>query len=61
MTEADLLIIDLTGADITISASFTDNTWKEFKTELNNYYIDREISIEIAAEDLLSGIKKIYY
>lgn len=58
---SDLLIIDLTGADITISASFTDNTWKEFKTELNNYYIDQEITIDIEAEDSLSGVNKIYY
>jgi len=58
---SDLLIIDLTGADITISASFTDNTWKSFKTELNNYYIEQEITIDIQAEDTLSGVNKIYY
>lgn len=57
----DLLVIDLTGSEITISSSYTDDIWKEFKTNLNNYYIDREISIDIYAEDLLSGINKIYY
>ena len=58
---SDLLIIDLTGADITISTSFTDNTWKEFTEELNNYYIEQEITIDIQAEDSLSGVNKIYY
>lgn len=57
----DLLVIDITGSDITISSSYTEDIWKVFKTTLNNYYIDREISIDIKAEDSLSGINKIYY
>ena len=57
----DLLVIDLTGSSITISSSFTDDTWESFKTDLNNYYINTEISVDIQAEDLLSGIDKIYY
>jgi len=57
----DLIIIDLTGSDITISASFTDDTWKIFNTNLNNYYINQETKINIKAEDSLSGINKIYY
>lgn len=57
----DLLVVDLTGSDITISSSHTDDTWKSFETNLNNYYIDRQITINIKAEDSLSGINKIYY
>jgi len=57
----DLIIIDFTSPDITISASFTDETWKNFNTELNHYYINKEASIKIQAEDSLSGINKIYY
>ena len=58
---SDLLVLDLTGSNITISSESIDNTWKNFKTELNNYYIDKEIDIDIQAEDSLSGINKIYY
>ena len=57
----DLLVLDLTGSNITISTSLTDDMWTTLKTDLNNYYIDREINIDIEAEDSLSGIKKIYY
>lgn len=57
----DLLVLDLTGASITISTSFKDDTWSSLKTDLTNYYIDREINIDIKAEDSLSGISKIYY
>ena len=57
----DLLVIDLTGSNITISSSYNNDTWNELKTNLNNYYIDRKISIDIKAEDSLSGINKIYY
>ena len=57
----DLLVIDLTGSDITISASHTTDTWKILKTDLNNYYIDREIRINIQTEDSLSGVNKTYY
>lgn len=57
----DLLIVDLTGSDITITSSHTEDTWKVFKTNLTNYYIDRKINININAEDSLSGINKVYY
>lgn len=57
----DLLVIDLTGSEITLASSFTDDIWNEFKTDLNNYYVNQEISISIQAEDSLSGINKIYY
>ena len=57
----DLLILDLTKADITISAPQIEKTWKEFKTDLTSYYIDKKINIDIEAEDSISGIKKIYY
>jgi len=57
----DLLVLDLTGSNITISSSLTDDTWNSLTTDLNNYYIDREIKIDIEAEDSISGINKIYY
>lgn len=57
----DLLVIDLTGSEIFISSSYTGDVWSLFKTNLNNYYIDREISIDIHAEDSLSGINGIFY
>lgn len=57
----DLLVIDLTGSSITITPSLANIVWNDFKTELNNYYIDKEITINIKAEDKLSGINKIYY
>ena len=57
----DLMVIDLTGSEITISASFTDNTWKSFNTEVINYYINNATFVDILAEDKLSGINKVYY
>lgn len=57
----DLLVIDLTGSDITIKSQSIDKIWKDFKTSLDNYYIDKETTISISAEDSLSGINKIYY
>ena len=57
----DLLVVDLTGSEIIISSSFFDNTWTEFKTDLNNYYVNQQVSIDVKAEDSLSGINKIYY
>ena len=57
----DLLLLDLTGAEITLSSSLDNTIWNEFTTNLNNYYINEEINIEINAEDELSGINKIYY
>lgn len=57
----DLMVIDLTGSEITISSSFTDNTWKSFNTEVLNYYINSATTVNILAEDKLSGINKVYY
>jgi len=57
----DLLLIDLTAANVMITSSFSDDVWKEFNTNLNNYYVDREISVSIQAEDLVSGVNKVYY
>ena len=57
----DLIMLDLTGASITISTSLEDESWNTLKEDLNNYYIDEEISIAIDAEDLLSGVKEVYY
>ena len=57
----DLMVIDMTGSDITISGSFTDNIWKTFNTEVINYYINQEATVNILAEDLLSGINSVYY
>ena len=57
----DLLIFDMTGSNIKISSSLLDNTWDSFRTSVSNYYIDKEITISINAEDLLSGINKVYY
>ena len=57
----DLLVIDLSGSDITISTSYSSDEWDTFKSNLNNYYIDREISVNVKAEDNLSGINKVYY
>ena len=57
----DLLILDMTGSNIIISSSLSDDIWDTFKTNVSNYYIDKEMSVNITAEDLLSGIDKIYY
>lgn len=57
----DLLVVDFTSSDVVISSSVTDDIWSEFTTNLNNYYVDREVMIEVEAEDSLSGINKIYY
>lgn len=57
----DLLILDMTGSNIKISSSLLDNVWDTFRTNVSNYYIDKEITVSISAEDLLSGVNKVYY
>ena len=57
----DLLVIDLTGSDIIISTNYSNDVWQEFKVSPKNYYIDKKISVTVNAEDLLSGINKVYY
>lgn len=58
---SDFIILDFTGATITISTMLGDTSWEKFHEELNTYYINESINVIIDAEDLLSGIKEIYY
>ena len=53
----DLIILDLTGANTTISPSLQDISWNKLQEELNTYYIDESINITIDGEDSLSGVK----
>lgn len=57
----DLIMLDLTGANVVISSSLDDMSWDTFKDEIDGYYIDEEINITINSEDLLSGVKGVYY
>ena len=57
----DLIMLDTTKANATISTSLEDISWDTLKDDLNNYYIDEEISVTINANDQLSGIKDVYY
>lgn len=57
----DLIMLDTIGADVTISTELEDVSWNTFKEEVDNYYINNEISLTIKASDSLSGIKEIYY
>ena len=58
---SDLIMLDLTGANTTISTSIGNKSWNTLKEDLNNYYINDEINIMINTEDALSGVKEIYY
>ena len=57
----DLIMLDLTGPNVTLSSSLGDKSWNTLKDNLDNYYIEEEMSITIGAEDLLSGVKEVYY
>ena len=54
----DLIMLDTIGADVTISTELEDVSWNTFKEEVDNYYINDEISLTIKASDSLSGIKE---
>lgn len=56
---SELLVLDLSNP--TASISFDDNTWDTYKDNIENIYIDKQITININAYDSLSGIKEISY
>lgn len=57
----DLIMLDLVGASVTISTSTGSKVWESLTENLSTYYIDDTISLVIDADDLLSGVKEIYY
>ena len=57
----DLIMLDTTESNVTISTLEEDISWNTYNEKTNNYYIDNEISLIINASDSLSGIKEIYY
>lgn len=56
---SDLLILDLSGPDINIEIN--DNSWDQFKNDLDYIYINDESNLEIDAQDTISGIDSIKY
>ena len=57
----DLIMFDLSGANIIISTSLGDKSWNTLMEDVDVYYIDDSISININTDDELSGVKEVYY